>query len=343
VSLTIAALLALVAPGCGGSSSSSASASASASESTAGKLPLRVVANVPLPGGSSRFDYQSLDTGRNRLYLSHLAAGEVLVFDVAHRRVSGTIAGLPGVHGVVVAPRIGRVYAAATDRRELVTIDERSGHIVRGIPAGVYPDGIAYDPADGKVFVSDESGSAVIVADALSGRARGAIEVGGGTGNVQYDPTSGHVLVNVQTSNELVEIDPRRQRVLARYGLPGCESSHGLHLDPARRLAFIACEGNARLLVFDLKTKRITQSFTVGDDPDVLDFDPGLRRLYVAAESGQVAVFAENGRGLRKLAQAFLADHAHSVAVDPRTHLVYFPLEDVDGRPVMRILRPTGH
>ncbi len=74
-------------------------------------------------------------------------------------------------------------------------------------------------------------------------------------------------------------------------------------------------------------------------DPDVLDFDVGLRRLYVAAESGIVTVVAEQGRTLTKLGQDFLATEAHSVAVDSRTHRVYFPLEDVDGRPVLRIMQ----
>jgi hypothetical protein len=72
-----------------------------------------------------------------------------------------------------------------------------------------------------------------------------------------------------------------------------------------------------------------------------LAFDASLGRLYVAAESGVVSVFAERGRSLRQLGRNKLAPHAHSVAVDPTTHLVYFPLEDVDGRPVLRIMRPV--
>jgi DNA-binding beta-propeller fold protein YncE len=303
-------------------------------------VPLRLVADVPLPGGSSRFDYQSLDPGRDRLYVSHLAAGAAVVFDVKHRRVRATIAGLPGVHGVVVAPVLRRVYAAATDARELVTLDELTGAVVRRIPAGGYPDGIAYDPTDRKVFVSDEAGSAVIVADAASGRPLGSVDVGGETGNVQYDAGSGRILVDVQSRDELVAIDPRGLRVVGRHALPGCRHAHGLHLDPARRLAFVACDENATLLVFDLRTNRVIGRAAVGEDPDVLDFDPGLRRLYVAAESGVVAVFAERGRRLVKLGQAFLAPGAHSVAVDPRTHLVYLPLENVGGRPVLRIMRP---
>jgi len=80
---------------------------------------------------------------------------------------------------------------------------------------------------------------------------------------------------------------------------------------------------------------------TVGRSPDVLAFDASAKRLYVAAESGEVAVFAERGRRLTKLGQAPLAPAAHTVAVDPRTHLVYFPLErGSDGRPQLRIMAP---
>jgi hypothetical protein len=63
-----------------------------------------------------------------------------------------------------------------------------------------------------------------------------------------------------------------------------------------------------------------------------------LRRLYVSAESGNVAVFAERGRALKKLGQGFLASEAHVVAVDSKTHLVYFPLQS---GPTLRIMKPT--
>jgi DNA-binding beta-propeller fold protein YncE len=221
-----------------------------------------------------------------------------------------------------------------------VTIRERDSRVIARAPAGDYPDGVAYAPSTGQVYVSDEHGGAEIVVGAKSGRRIGAVELGGDAGNVQYDPVSRRILVGVQSKNELAVIDPARRRVVGRYQLSGCDGSHGLHLDPPRRVAFVACEGNAKLLVFDLERRRVTATLDVGDDPDVLDFDTSLRRLYVAAESGEVAVFQEHGRSLRKLGEAKLADNAHSVAVDPRTHLVYFPLEDVDGKPVLRIMRP---
>ena len=88
---------------------------------------------------------------------------------------------------------------------------------------------------------------------------------------------------------------------------------------------------------------KFTGSFGVGDTPDVLAFDTGSKRLYVSAESGVVAVAVERGQKLVKLGQAFLASNAHTVAVDPATHLVYFPLErGTRGKPELRIMAPKG-
>ena len=51
--------------------------------------------------------------------------------------------------------------------------------------------------------------------------------------------------------------------------------------------------------------------------------------------------FGERGRLLVTLGQKFLATEAHTVAVDPETHLVYFALQDVGGKPVLRIMAPV--
>ena len=175
--------------------------------STSG-LPLKVVANVPLPGPSNRFDYTSLDPTTGRLYIAHMDAGQLLVFDVHKRRVTRTIAA-PGVHGVIAVPRAHRVYASATDVRQLFTIDSRTGRVLRRAPAGEYPDGLAYDPAERHVFVSDESGGIEAVFDA-AGHRIATVRLGGEAGNVQYDAGSGNVLADVQSRNDVVVIDPAR-------------------------------------------------------------------------------------------------------------------------------------
>jgi DNA-binding beta-propeller fold protein YncE len=302
-------------------------------------LPIEQVARVPLPGPSVRFDYQSLDPASGRLWISHMDAGQLLVYDVAHRRVVKSIPA-SGVHGVIVVPSIHRAYASATNDHEAITIDTRTLRVLARAPAGSYPDGLAWDPVEHHVFVSDETGGVETVLS-QSGRRIATIDLGGDAGNVQYDPGSKHVLVAVQSSNDVAVIDPRANRIVRRVAVPGCSGSHSLLIDAPRRVAFVTCEDNATLHVLDLRRMRFTAASTVGASPDVLAFDPKLRRLYVAAESGEVAVFAETAHGARKLGQAVLAPSAHTVAVDPRTHLVYFPLErGASGTPQLLIMRP---
>lgn len=308
--------------------------------SVGGGLPLRVVARVALPGPSNRFDYQSIDSSARRLYISHMDGDRLLVFDLRRRTVLRAIAA-PGVHGVLAVTELGRVFASATDVREVFTLDAKTDRVVARTPAGQYPDGIAYDPVERRVFVSDESGGVETVLDA-NGRHVGTVALGGEAGNVQYDPSSKRVLVDVQTDDVVAFISPRDDRVVARVVVPGCVNDHGLLIDAEQRLAFIACDGNATLHILDLRTMRFAGGATVGAGPDVLAIDPSLRRLYIAAESGVVSVFQEEGHGVKKLGEAFVAPHAHTVAVDPKTHLVYFPLESGSaGRPQLLIMAPT--
>lgn len=303
---------------------------------SSGSLPLKTVATVPLPGGASRLDYASVDSQSHRLYIAHLGGGLVIVFDTKTRHVVKTIAA-PGAHGVLAVPALGRVFATATDSHKLLTIDERTLKVIASAPAGDYPDGIAWDPDRRRVYVSDETGGILTVFGA-AGRRLATVQLGGEAGNVQYDSGSQRVFVDVQSRNDLAVIDPRTERVTRRVALPGCRHPHGLLIDASRRLAFVACDTNATLLTLDLGRLEVTGKATVGGSPDVLAFDNSLRRLYVASESGEVAVFAEQRHGLRKLGQAFLAPAAHAVAVDSRTHLVYFPLQF---GPKLQIMKPT--
>ncbi|HVB33299.1 MAG TPA: YncE family protein [Patescibacteria group bacterium] len=303
-------------------------------------LPLKIERDVPLPGRTTRFDYETIDPRTGLLFIAHLGDSRVLVFSTAKQELIGQIPAVADVHGVLAIASLERVYASATGRNEVVAIDERSLAVTARIPGGVYPDGLAYDPADRELFVSDEAGRTDTVIDTSRNRPVATIALGGEAGNTRFDPATGRMYVDVQTLDRLVAIDPKTRRIVASYPLPGCRHDHGLYIDARRRLALVACDGNAKLLTFDLRLMRVTGIASVGRDPDVLAFDASLGRLYVASESGVVAAFAEKGRRLVKLGQSYLAREAHSVAVDTE-HRVYFPLQNVNGHPVLRIMLPA--
>jgi DNA-binding beta-propeller fold protein YncE len=294
-------------------------------------------ATIPLPGPASRFDYQSVDPSSGRLYISHMNAGRLVVFDLNAGKVAADIPGVDRATGVLAIPSQHRVYVSAAGRHELVAIDDRTLKI-SGRAADIrFPDGIAYAPDEQKIFVSDESGEADVVVSASSMTKRSTIALGGEAGNTHYDSVSHCILVAVQTRNELVAIDPATEKIAQRYSLPGSDHPHGFAIDEAGRLAFVTGEGNATLQVVDLRTMKVLSSHRVGNNPDVIAWNTASRRLVVASESGVVTVFQADGPVLSRIA-SYRAPHAHSVAIDPRTHRIYLPLENVGGRPVLRVL-----
>ena len=302
--------------------------------------PLKKVADIPLPGAAVRFDYQSFDPVHNRLYIAHMNADQLVVFDVAKREVVANLDGFPNVHGVWAVPEINRVYASATGEHQLAVVDMQTLKIIATPGPIKYPDGIAYAPAAKRVFVSDEHGNADAVIDATTNAMITTIPLGGGAGNTVYDSGTGQILVGVHEKNELVSIDPATATIVGHHPVKGVESPHGIVLDVEARLAFVAGEENNKLAVLDLTNGQVLAVYPVGKDPDVLAFDPGLKQLYVSAESGEVTVFRENGKALQNVGTLSMP-HAHTVAVDPKTHWVYFPLQNVDGKPLLRIMEPS--
>lgn len=317
------------------------------SPSTEGSSPsekreiLRTVADVPLPGPAVRFDYQSLDISDGRLYIAHMNADQLVVFDTKKREVVANLDGFHRVHGVIAVPELGRIFASVTGDHQVAVVDRASLKTLAQVGEIKYPDGLAYAPTAQRVFVSDEHGNADAVIDATDNTMVTTIPLGGGAGNTVYDRGSDRIYVAVHGRNELVTIDPLRAKITARTPLTWLDDPHGIALDVENRLAFVAGEGNNKLVVVDLKTMQVGPPLPVGKDPDVLAFDNGTKRLFVAAESGQVRVFHEANRTLEPEGELHLP-HAHTVAVDPKTHLVYFPLEDLNGKPVLRIMEWMG-
>jgi len=301
---------------------------------------LKLVADVPMPGPAVRFDYQSMDAERGRLYIAHMNADQLVVFDVKDQKVVANLDGYKRVHGVIAVPEINRIFASATGEHKLAAVDMSTLKTVAMSGPVEYPDGLAYSPRTKRVFVSDEHGGVDAVFDATTNNLLTNIPLGGYAGNTVYDPGSESILVAVHGRDELIAIDPAAMKIVGRFPLAGIKNPHGIALDVPNRLAFVAGEGNHSLAVFDLKAMKLLALHKVGEDPDVLAFDPGLNRLYVSTESGTVSIFQETDRALRLIGE-FNMPHAHSVSVDPKTHLVYFPLENMGGHPLLRIMRPS--
>src|SRR5881275_342438 len=188
-----------------------------------GQLPLKTIADVALSGNATRLDYQSFDPTTGRLYIAHLGDDMLTVFDTGSQKVIGDVGDVKHVHGVLAVPELHRVYASATGTNELAVIDDQSLKIVARIPAGDYPDGIAYASKERKIYVSDLHGKTDTGIDAKTNQRLTTMQLGGGAGNSQYDSVSDRIFVTVDGREELAEIDPTTDQISARFSLTGCK------------------------------------------------------------------------------------------------------------------------
>lgn len=335
--LCVSALAAIALSACGSCSHGSTSPAVSSSPN----LPLVLVADAPLPGASARFDYQEIEASTSHLIVAHMNDASVLVLNLGDASVAKLLPNIPTPRGVTSGD--GRIFVTSSPSR-LVIIDDTSLAEISRVATGNGPDGVGYDSADHIVGVSDQGDGAIsLIADKGDGQ-RTQVPLGRETGNVIFDASRGGfwaAVVNASPPDQLVQIDPLSHTVVTRIDLPGCDGAHGVRLHPDGQTAFVACENNDVLARVDLGSAHAVTTAPTGSGPDVLSVDPGLGWLYVAAESGDLAVFDINQKSLVTIDREHPGDNAHSVAVDPATHRVFFPLvSGPNGKPVMRIMQP---
>ncbi len=303
---------------------------------------LSLVNDVPLPGAANRFDYQEIDAPNNQLVVAHMNDNAVLVLSLADGSVKKLLPNIPTPRGVAVGD--GKIFVTSTPSK-LVIIDASTLAELARVETGTSPDGDAFDPDDKIVGVSDQGDGALsLIANSGTGT-RTPVPLGTETGNVVYDARRKQFWITVVRSSppdQLVEVDPKAATVTTRIDLPGCGGAHGLRLHPDGQSAYIACEDNDKLARVDVGTSAITLG-TTGSGPDVLSIDASKGWLYVSAESGDLTIWDINQPGTALVGHDRPGDNSHTVAADPATHRVFFPLpQGTAATPVLRIMRPSG-
>ena len=308
--------------------------------SGAGGQTLKEIVKFDLPGpGGKRFDYLTIDPDDHYLISAHLAADQTYVIDLATNKVVATIADTPGAEGVEYVAELKKFYTSNAHDNTIGVVDLRQMKVVKKLKTEAKPDGSAYAAPFHKLYVSDERGKAEAVVDVTKDEIVKTLHFESETGMPQYDPVARKVYVNLQAQDTFAVIDPATDTVVGRYPVGKCKGNHGMALDPEHHRAFLSCEGNELMTVFDLDKKTAIAFLPLPGGPDVIKFDPGLGRIYVACYSGAIAVFHQDDADHYRKLEDFRVQHAvHTVAVDLKTHKLYTPEQEEDGKPVARMV-----
>lgn len=301
---------------------------------------LKQIAKFDLPGpAGKRFDYLTIDDDDRYLLSAHLAAGQTYVIDLNTNKIVATVTDTPGAEGVEYVPELKKFYTSNAHDNTIGVIDLRQMKVIKKLKTEAKPDGSAYAAPFHKLYVSDERGKAEAIVDVTSDEIVKTLHFDSETGMPQYDPVARKIYLNLQDQNIFAVIDPATDSVVARYPVGRCRGNHGMALDAEHHRAFLSCEGNELMTVFDLDKHAPIAFLPMPGGPDVIKFDSGLARIYVACYSGAIAVFHQDDPDHYRKLEDFRVQHAvHSLAVDSRTHRVYTPEQEEDGKPVARMV-----
>jgi len=294
--------------------------------------------DVPGPKGK-RFDYLTIDEDDNYLLAAHLGAGQLYVIDLKTNRIVSTVSPVPGVEGVEYVPELKKVYTSDWHENKIGVVDLKTMKVIARLATEDKPDGSAYASDFKKLYVSDERGKAEAVVDVNKDQIIKTLHFDSETGMPQYDPVAKLIYLNLQDKNTFAVIDPVTDTVKARYSVDPCKGNHGMALDIKNRRAFLVCEDSSQMAVFDLDQHRVIATLPIADGGDVVKFDPGLGRVYVACYSGAISIFKETDPNhFQKLGDFPVEKKVHSLAVDLKTHRVYVPEEQAGGQPAARMV-----
>jgi DNA-binding beta-propeller fold protein YncE len=287
-----------------------------------------VVKTIPI-GGKGKWDYDIVDSAARRVYISH--GTHVVVLDADSYKVIGDIPDTLGVHGIALAPDLGRGFISNGKANTITIFDLKTLKAISTVPSkGTNPDAIYYDAGSKRVFAFNGHSANAVAINGADGTVAGTIPVGGKPEFATGDG-EGHVFVNIEDKSQLLEIDAQKLTVLHRWPLAGCEEPSGLAMDVKNRRLFSVC-GNKKMMVADADSGKIVATPTIGEDPDAAGFDPETQLVFSSnGESGNLTVIHEDSPDkYTVLENVPTKKYARTMAIDFKTHNIFLPIADFE-------------
>jgi len=289
-------------------------------------------------GGEGGWDYLTIDPDARRLYISR--ATKVVVIDADSGKSVGEIPDTPGVHGIALAPELGKGFVSNGRENTVSVFDLKTLKTTKKINVGQGPDAILYDPATKRVFTFNGHGGDATAIDAEKETVVGTIPLGSKPEFAQTDD-KGTIFVNMEDKNSLYVLDPAKLTVKEKWSLPGCEGPTGLAIDRAHRRLFSGCDKIMAITNADTGQQVVNPPVGDGVDATASDSETGLALAW--AGEGKLTVVQSNGPDKYSVAEDVPTQPgARTMALDPKTHNLYLVTAQFGPRPAPTPQNPHG-
>jgi YVTN family beta-propeller protein len=271
-------------------------------------------------GGSGGWDYLTIDNATRRLYASH--GTSVAVVDLDKSAVVTVITGLKEVHGIALAPDLGKGFITDGESDAVFAFDLKSLKVVAKIGTRKGPDAICYEPKSRRVFTFNTLDNSTVI-DAVTNTVVGTVELGGRP-EFCASNGAGKLYVNVADTREIVEIDSSKPEVVRRTSISPCENPSGLAIDLVNGKLFSACSNNI-MAITDIKSMAVVATPPIGSRPDGAAYDPGAGLAFSSNGDATLTIIGQVNGKWDAVGKVETGPRSRTIAVDVATHRLYLP------------------
>src|SRR3984885_6298074 len=282
-------------------------------------------------GGDGGWDYLTVDAAARHVYISR--GTHVMVLDADSGKTVGDIPDTPGVHGIALAPELGRGFVSNGREGTVSIFDIKTLATSSKVKVGENPDAILFDPATKRVFTFNGRSQDSTAIDAAKGTVLGTIKLDGKPEFAASDG-KGEIFVNIEDKSELDAIDPSKLEVKAKWPLAPCTEPSGLSIDRKHRRLFVGCD-NKMMAVVDADSGKVLATPAIGEGVDATAFDDGTGLAFASCGGdGVLTVVKQESPDKFSVAENVTTQKgARTLALDSKTHNVFVVTAQFGPRP----------
>lgn len=285
-----------------------------------------------LPSKTAGYDYISLDTTKNRLFLGHRGEG-LQVFDIASHKLVETLPGTEAhsSNGAVVIPEM-----------DLGIVNNEDGNIIpfklstlamqAPIKLSEGIDTSHYEPKTKRLFVNVEpgkDGTDVVAVDVTTMKTVGIVSIPSKKAEGGVSDNAGRFYLAGQDVGKVFVIDPAALKVAETWSSPACAKPTMMEVDTTAKRLFVSCRSGggvkAALVVFDTTNGATVWNTEIGDGSDGLAYDAATHRIFSTNGVGANMTVAEMQAPdkFRVVETLATMNNLKVIAYDPKAQKIY--------------------
>jgi len=285
-----------------------------------------LIKSVPVPGDEG-WDYLNVDADARRVYVSH--GSHVVVLNADTYAIEGDIPDTAGVHGIALAPDLGRGFVSAGRTNTALIFDIKSLKTLGTAKTDANPDAIVYDSFTKRVFTLNGRGQNTTAINAADGTVAGTLALGGKPEFAVADG-KGSIFVNIEDKSELVQFDAQKLTETHRWPLAPCKSPSGLSMDLKSRRLFSVCDEKV-MAVVNADTGKVVATPEICQGPDASAFDPATDYAFASCGDGNLTVIHEDSPDKFTVVENVPTKRsARTMGLDLKTHNIFLSSAEFD-------------